>query len=264
MHSLMLRRTGTLLLWFLAGITFVLGSSPGMALDGNPGYLGVYVGVSRSGLPIVGFIPDTPAAALASAGVLRRGDVILRLGATNVSTVEELRRARALIPDGKEAKMVLRNNQGELYHVWVSKGKERPSALPEPGGTSVLPGGPADRTTSSDAIDLPSAAPGLSDNISPLPGSSLARPSAPGVSSLAPGGIAPAPGGNRQDGGGDAARKPPGSVGDRRPGTPDRTNNPLLRQLPAGAPDFLNKGDKGVGGKEEFRERIVSQPVRAP
>ncbi len=86
-----------------------------------PGYLGVYVLGDGEGMRIESFIPRTPAQRLAEAGGISRYDSILRLGGRPTRTLNELRNARDRIPMNMEAKMVLRDRSGDLYHVWISR-----------------------------------------------------------------------------------------------------------------------------------------------
>lgn len=86
-----------------------------------PGYLGVYVFEDFGGMQISGFIPNTPADQLASMGEISEGDTIIRLGGERTRSLQELRNARNQIPMNMEAKMILRDRFGDIYHVWISR-----------------------------------------------------------------------------------------------------------------------------------------------
>jgi len=86
-----------------------------------PGYLGVYVVEGNGGMRINGFIADTPAEQLALDGGLNRYDTIVSLGGRFTRSLSELRYARNRIPEGVDAKMVLRTRQGNVYHVWIGR-----------------------------------------------------------------------------------------------------------------------------------------------
>jgi hypothetical protein len=98
-----------------------VGSSAYGQNQNYPGYLGVYVVEGNGGMRISGFIPDTPAEQLAFDGGLDRYDTIVRLGGRPTRSLSELRFARNRIPDGQEAKMVLRTRQGDYYYVWIAR-----------------------------------------------------------------------------------------------------------------------------------------------
>lgn len=93
-----------------------------------PGYLGVRVYGHRYGMQIKNFIPDTPAFELAERGGIGRNDVITRLGGRPTRSMNELLRARDRIPDGMEAKMVLRDRFGDYYYVWIGRNDEAVAA----------------------------------------------------------------------------------------------------------------------------------------
>lgn len=101
-----------------------------------PGYLGVRVYGHRYGMQIKSFIPNTPAADLARQGGISRHDVITQLGNYRTRTMSDLLRARDQIPDGTEAKMVLRDTYGDYYFVWIGRNDEAVAASsaggPEP------------------------------------------------------------------------------------------------------------------------------------
>jgi hypothetical protein len=86
-----------------------------------PGYLGVRVYGHRYGMQIRSFIRGTPAAELAARGELEVYDVITRLGGRQTRSMGQLLSARDDIPDGQEAKMVLRSPEGYYHHVWISR-----------------------------------------------------------------------------------------------------------------------------------------------
>lgn len=86
-----------------------------------PGYLGVRVYGHRDGMQIRSFIRDTPAADLAARGDLQVYDVITKLGGRQTRSMNQLLAARDRIPDGQEAKMVLRSPDGFFHHVWISR-----------------------------------------------------------------------------------------------------------------------------------------------
>jgi hypothetical protein len=93
-----------------------------------PGYLGVMVVEGNGGMQIRGFIRDTPAEMLAQDGNISRNDTIVKLAGRPTRTLQELRAARNRIPDGKEAKMVLRSGN-EFYHVWISRSEAVAAAM---------------------------------------------------------------------------------------------------------------------------------------
>lgn len=107
-------------------------AAPAVAQNPNyPGYLGVMVVEGNGGMLIRGFIRDTPAEMLAQDGNISRNDTIVKLGGRPTRTLQELRTARNRIPDGKEAKMVLRSGN-DYYHVWISR-SEAVAAAAAPG-----------------------------------------------------------------------------------------------------------------------------------
>jgi hypothetical protein len=113
-------------------------TAPASAQNPNyPGYLGVMVVEGNGGMLIRGFIRDTPAEMLAQDGNISRNDTIVKLGGRPTRTLQELRMARNRIPDGKEAKMVLRSG-GEFYHVWISR-SEAVAAAAAPSYGSAAP-----------------------------------------------------------------------------------------------------------------------------
>ena len=86
------------------------------------GYLGVLVSPADfGGMVIEGFIKNTPASKLNAGGSIRRGDVITRLAGRNITGLRSLTRARDSIPFGAEGKMVLRDQAGQYYFVWISR-----------------------------------------------------------------------------------------------------------------------------------------------
>lgn len=101
----------------LSGLVFAA-ESRGQNQD-YPGHLGVFVMPDNYGMQIQGFIRDTPAEALAQAGDLARRDTIVRLGGQRTRSLQELIWARNRIPEGKEAKMVMKDRSGGVYHVWI-------------------------------------------------------------------------------------------------------------------------------------------------
>ncbi|MCE9605527.1 MAG: hypothetical protein K8U03_11595 [Planctomycetia bacterium] len=108
-----------------------------------PGYLGVYVVEGNGGMRISNFIRNTPAAELAQQGNIARNDTITKLGGRPTRTLQELRVARNRIPEGKEAKMVLKSGN-EYYHVWIGRSEATAAAVygsAAPG--SAAPGSPA-------------------------------------------------------------------------------------------------------------------------
>jgi hypothetical protein len=115
-----------------------------------PGYLGVMVVEGNGGMLIRGFIRDTPAEMLAQDGNISRNDTIVKLGGRPTRSLQELRFARNRIPEGKEAKMVLRSG-GELYHVWISRSEAMAAAAygsaeprsSQPGSAAPGAGAPA-------------------------------------------------------------------------------------------------------------------------
>lgn len=97
----------------------------------NRGLLGVWVSpADDGGMVIERFIRDTPASKLNRDGQIHRGDVIVKLAGSKVSSVNTLRRARGKIPFGKEGKMVLRDRRHNYYHVWI--GRKDPATACEP------------------------------------------------------------------------------------------------------------------------------------
>jgi hypothetical protein len=93
------------------------------------GLLGVYVVEGRRGMIILDFIPRTPADRLHRRHVIEHDDEILSLAGQPTYTLDDLRDARDSIPRGKEGKMVLRDSQGDRYHVWVAP---RPAGFAAP------------------------------------------------------------------------------------------------------------------------------------
>lgn len=117
--------------YLLTGCLLVLGalSSREQAEAQNPdfpGYLGVYVQEDDWGMEITGFIRKTPAAKMAARGDISEGDSIVKLAGKSTGTLQELRRARNSIPYGKEGRMVLRDTDGNYYHVWISRNRPAP------------------------------------------------------------------------------------------------------------------------------------------
>lgn len=107
----------------LVAVAFAF-ATPAMSHAQNPnypGYLGVYVLPSGGGMRIDSFIPRTPAQELNAAGGIGHNDTILRLGGRATGSLAELRQARDRIPMNMEAKMVLRDRSGDIYHVWISR-----------------------------------------------------------------------------------------------------------------------------------------------
>jgi hypothetical protein len=84
------------------------------------GYLGVYVVPTDGGMRIQRFIPDTPAEQLAQQGEIGKNHTIYKLGGMPTRSLTELRAARDRIPEGQEAKMLVRGPDG-VYHVWISR-----------------------------------------------------------------------------------------------------------------------------------------------
>jgi len=213
------------------------------AADSPQGYLGIYAKEVAGGVQITGFIAGTAAASLAAEGVLARGDVITKIGATNISTIKDIQTARATIPVNKQAKMVLRNAQGELYHVWVSRpvrsdilgiksgGGGGVVAVPpvpssQPAGAAAKGGGsPPNATGATDAISRSQAKSSGLDSPPPSKGSAA-------ISSN------------------DAKRK---SESSPAAGLAVAPANQLS--------DLITKGDKGDGGKAEFRD---TEAARSP
>lgn len=126
-----------------AALTFVLCVGPALfanlmsvesacAQNTNyPGYLGVFVQEANGGMQITGFIRRTPAAALANQGEISSRDVITKLAGKPTRTLNELKAARNSIPEGKEAKMVLRSG-GQSYHVWIARNEAAAAAAAAP------------------------------------------------------------------------------------------------------------------------------------
>jgi len=113
--------------------------------ENYPGYIGVFVVEGNGGMKITGFIQDTPAAALAEEGGLNRNDTIVKLGGRLTRSLSELKFARNRIPEGQDAKMLLRNSQG-YYHVWISRSPAVYAGPSGNGATSSAPqGGAPDR-----------------------------------------------------------------------------------------------------------------------
>lgn len=119
-----------LLFGFLVSLGGVASSAAAQNPD-YPGYLGVMVVEGNGGMQIRGFIRNTPAEELAKDGNISRNDTIVKLAGRPTRTLQELRAARNRIPEGKEAKMVLRSGN-ELYHVWISR-SEAVAAAAAPG-----------------------------------------------------------------------------------------------------------------------------------
>lgn len=136
----------------LAWSTLFAAGSASAQNPNYPGYLGVMVVEGNGGMLIRGFIRDTPAEQLAQDGNISRNDTIVKLGGRPTRTLQELRMARNRIPDGKEAKMVLRSG-GEFYHVWISRSEATAAAAAlygsagprsnQPGSAAPRAGAPA-------------------------------------------------------------------------------------------------------------------------
>jgi hypothetical protein len=129
---------------FAIAAALVLSAGGSLAHGQNPnypGYLGVYVVEGNGGMRISGFIRDTPAEELSLNGDMNRYDTIVRLAGRSTRSLNELRFARNRIPDGQEAKMILRTPQGDYYYVWISR-SPAVAMSPGPGGTygSAAPG----------------------------------------------------------------------------------------------------------------------------
>lgn len=84
------------------------------------GYLGVYVVPAEGGMRISNFIRNTPAEMLSLQGDIARNHTIFKLGGLPTRSLNELRMARDRIPEGQEAKMLVRGPDG-VYHVWISR-----------------------------------------------------------------------------------------------------------------------------------------------
>jgi hypothetical protein len=127
MEVLPMRFSPRLTIVFLAAAATFLavalaGTASSHAQNPNyPGYLGVYVVSDGEGMRIDSFIPRTPAQRLAADGGIGRYDTILRLGGRATRSLSELKNARDRIPMNMEAKMVLRDRSGDVYHVWISR-----------------------------------------------------------------------------------------------------------------------------------------------
>ena len=125
-----------------AVLAFISSESPVLAQNPDyPGYLGVYVMEGNGGMRITNFIRNTPAAALARQGDIRTNDTIIKLGGRPTRTLSELRSARNLIPDGKEAKMIL-SSRGRTYHVWISRSEAVAAAYGAAGSAQPGAGAP--------------------------------------------------------------------------------------------------------------------------
>jgi hypothetical protein len=114
--SLLLRRT-------VLGIGLaLLAAGTAAAQDANQykGYLGVWVVPADGGMRIQRFIPNTPAELLSLDGGITRNHTIMKLGGLPTRSLSELRTARDRIPEGQEAKMLVRGPEG-VYHVWISR-----------------------------------------------------------------------------------------------------------------------------------------------
>jgi len=108
----------------IAAAALALSACGNLAYGQNPnypGYLGVMVVEGNGGMRITNFIPDTPAEQLAFDGGIGRYHTIVRLGGRSTRSLSELRYARNRIPDGQEAKMILRSQQGDYYYVWIAR-----------------------------------------------------------------------------------------------------------------------------------------------
>jgi hypothetical protein len=129
--SLVLRRT-------VLGIGLaLLAAEPAAAQEANQykGYLGVWVVPAEGGMRIQRFIPNTPAELLSLDGGITRNHTIVKLGGMPTRSLTELRTARDRIPEGQEAKMLVRGPEG-VYHVWISRN--------EGGGYANVYEGPAE------------------------------------------------------------------------------------------------------------------------
>jgi len=248
--------------WNLAVLLTLLILALAKAADTEPGYLGVYVSPVRGGMQITAFIKGTPAGQLEASGEMSRGDLIVKLAGRSIASLEDLKAARGLIKPGEEAKMVLRDRRGNIYHVWVSRTSFGAVSAIEtrPGGDeSVLPGAPFDRSPSettkaladrpqqSEAADLAirdillAKGPSTRDLSQALPGGS---PGGPGGVNNNSSSNSSAPSGNPQSGG-------------KSQGNGKRGAAPAQQaSLPRGNPDVLSKGDRGDGGTIDFRERV--------
>jgi hypothetical protein len=161
-----------------------------------PGYLGVMVVEGNGGMRINNFIPDTPAEQLAFEGGIGRYHTIVRLGGRPTRSLTELRSARNRIPDGQEAKMVLRTQQGDYYYVWIARSPA--VAMMQAPGTygSAAPGSAAPGQGAPDRFSVGGSGQGGEQDFRPLgsgdnnEGGSFGSP-APGSS--APGSSGPRP-----------------------------------------------------------------------
>lgn len=118
----------------LSAIAVLMTASTATALAQNPnfpGHLGVYVAEDGQGMQITGFIRNTPAARLGRTGAINSGDTIVTLGGRRTRTLEQLLNARNRIPGGQEAKMVLVDEFGDKYHVWISPGPRAAASVSE-------------------------------------------------------------------------------------------------------------------------------------
>lgn len=102
-----------------------------------PGYLGVRIVEANGGMRINSFIKDTPAAEASRLGDIERYDVITKLGGKSTRTLRQLLQARNRIPDGMEAKMILRSRRGYVYHIWISRNEAAAAAAALKDGPDV-------------------------------------------------------------------------------------------------------------------------------
>lgn len=87
------------------------------------GFLGVYVVEGDGGVIITDFIEKTPAYDLYKKNKIGLNHTIIKLAGKKTETVDELRDARDRIPSGKQGKMILLDDDGDKYHVWISMRK---------------------------------------------------------------------------------------------------------------------------------------------
>lgn len=131
---------------------FALVAMPARA---DEGFLGVYVAEGDEGMLITDFIRNTPAYKLHERGDLDRFDTIVKLAGKKVRTLSQLKNARDSIPYGKEGRMVMIDQNGDSFHVWIRPARVSARAMAPQYSFSPRHAGRGDGADIRDANDGP-------------------------------------------------------------------------------------------------------------